>query len=130
MIMKPTGDQEMIVVEVHEVFFNQSFAQNFSEYVLHYLQTSLVPFNLILYPPLFSKLTLRSTSCGPQMECTHRPLPRFFLPAYPDLVTRCWNDRSNTVTSACWQPFPFVIPFAVPREDLILSFPASLRTGL
>ena len=62
--MKQAGDHEMMVIEVHEVFFNNSFAKNFSEYLLHYIQTSLVPFNLILYPHLFSKLALKSTSRG------------------------------------------------------------------
>ena len=51
--MKQAGDHEMMVIEVHEVFFNNAFAKNFSEYLLPYIQTSLVPFNLMLYPPLF-----------------------------------------------------------------------------
>jgi len=76
--MKQAGDHEMMVIEVHEVFFNNSFAKNFSEYLLHYIQTSLVPFNLILYPHLFSKLALKSTSRGPQMECMHRIVLRSF----------------------------------------------------
>lgn len=99
----------MMVIEVHEVFFNNSFAKNFSEYLLHYIQTSLVPFNLILYPLLFSKLALTghyyllflpvcSGSHNPLLEQLQQQCNFLLLTTFPLYnMLHCPLCRSNSV---------------------------------